>query len=160
ASPQRQAPTGAQLHGEEMPSDNLREERSHHKPIDLQVGPLPAPWPLIPEGDHTAVSVVARVLSVFKRRSLELVFELHGGRLGSPSYGRSHEQGDGQFTHGARQASKASRSGPGSGFSASRCRRARSLPKGETRMSQQVRCEKYGSHGQGSLRKFADSEHW
>ena len=66
---------------------NLREERAYDKPEgrpprtsgDLEIGSLPAPWPLIPEADYVAVSVDYGVLCIYKRRSLELVFELHGG---------------------------------------------------------------------------------
>src|SRR5262245_28031139 len=40
-------------------------------------------------------------------------------------------------------------------------RGARSVPQERwTLMSKQIECVKFGSHGQGSLRKFADSEHW
>ncbi len=60
---------------------SLREERAHDKLAGLEVGPLPVPWPLIHGGDYIAVSVDLKVLQVFRRRSLELVFELQGGRF-------------------------------------------------------------------------------
>lgn len=61
---------------------SLREESKRDKSgTSLEVGPLPAPWPLIPEGNYTAVSVDAKILTVFNSRRLELVFELQGGSL-------------------------------------------------------------------------------
>src|SRR6266852_5430675 len=72
----------------EVLMDNLREERARDKPGgrrsptgDLEVGPLPTPWPLILEGEYCAVSVDATALTVFKRRVLQVVFEIHGGQF-------------------------------------------------------------------------------
>lgn len=46
---------------------------------DLELGPLPAPLPLIPQGEYVAISRNAEVLVMFKRRLLGVGFEIHGG---------------------------------------------------------------------------------
>jgi len=47
--------------------------------LDLRVGPLPPPRPLVPEGDYTIVTRAMRVLEIFKSRRLELECEICEG---------------------------------------------------------------------------------
>lgn len=47
---------------------------------DLGLGPLPTPIPLIPEGEYQAISRQAKILNGFKRRTLQVDFEIVGGR--------------------------------------------------------------------------------
>ena len=75
------APSGAN-EGNSTLMRTVREEQLRGKPsADLELGPLPAPGPLIPEGEYCAVSVSASVLTVFKSRRLKLVFQIHGGKF-------------------------------------------------------------------------------
>jgi len=46
---------------------------------DLNVGAMPQPRPLVPEGDYTVITRSGRVLSIFKSRRLELECEIRVG---------------------------------------------------------------------------------
>lgn len=46
---------------------------------NLELGPLPVPLPLIPEGEYTAISRGSEILLMFRRRVLQIEFEIHGG---------------------------------------------------------------------------------
>lgn len=41
---------------------------------------MPTPLALIPEGEYVAVSQRAEILNIYKRRTLHVEFEIHGGK--------------------------------------------------------------------------------
>lgn len=61
------------------PPDRLAHRIEEVADQDLGIGPLPKPWPLIPAGEYQAISRHAKVLTMYRRRVLQVEFEILGG---------------------------------------------------------------------------------